>query len=130
MEYLIKGAIAIIGTVISGMVGGLGLAFTVLVGMMLIDIVTGVMCGWAFNEVRSSVGVKGVTKKVYILILIGSVYLLQQVLPLAEFAGDGITIAFIIMEFISIIENGGKMGIKLPPQVENALSVLKGRVKE
>jgi toxin secretion/phage lysis holin len=126
LDVIIKSTVGGIGFIISAMVGGLGLAFTVLLAFQAIDIITGLMVGWKGEGVSSSVGIKGLFKKLYILLLIGSVYLLGLVVELAEFAGDGVTVAFIVMEFISIVENGGKLGVKLPTVVQNGIQALKG----
>jgi toxin secretion/phage lysis holin len=127
LDIVFKSFIGVVGFIISSMVDGLGIVFTILVGIQLADIITGVMAGYANKNLRSAVGVIGIIKKVYVLILIGVVYMLQHVTPIAEFAGDGITIAFIIAEFISIVENGGKMGVYIPAKVKDAIEILKGK---
>jgi toxin secretion/phage lysis holin len=129
IDVIIKSITGGVGFFVSAMIGGFGLAFTVLVGMMLLDFVTGLMAGTKENGARSSVGVKGLVKKVYILLLIGAVYLLQTVVQIAEFAADGITIAFIVTEFVSIVENGGRLGVPLPQKLKNGIQILKGEGK-
>lgn len=127
LDLWIKSAIAIIGSLVSWMVGGLGLAFTVLLGLMLLDFITGLMAG-AFSEegLNSNKGYKGFVKKLYIILLIGSVYLIELVgLDSTGTIGDGISIAYCIIEFLSIIENGGKLGVPLGP-VEKIISAFKG----
>jgi toxin secretion/phage lysis holin len=41
------------------------------------------------------------------------------------FIRDGVVIAFIANETISIVENAGLMGIPIPPVITNAIEVLK-----
>lgn len=129
IDLLVKSIIAVIASFISAMVDGLGLVVTILVAFQLADIVTGIMAGFINKSLKSSVGVAGIIKKAYVLILIGVVYLFQNVHELAEFAGDGLAVSFIIIELISIVENGGKMGAPIPERLRNAIEVLKGDAK-
>ena len=115
-----------IGFFVSYMVDGLGLAFTVLIGMMLLDFVTGFIASHLNGEASSATGMKGLLKKVYVLLLIGAVYLLQSVVEIAEFAGDGITVAFILVEFLSIVENAGRSGVPMPEKLKDGIAVLRG----
>ena len=49
---------------------------------------------------------------------------LDMLLDTGSLARDAIIIAFIISELISIVENMGKMGIKLPPIICSAIELL------
>lgn len=117
-----------VGAVISYIVGGIGIAFTVLLGMMIIDFITGMLAGSVNEGLSSSAGKKGLIKKVYIILLIGAVYLLQILgLNLAGYTADGLSVAFAILEFVSILENGGKLGAPIPERLKNAIAALKGK---
>lgn len=127
MDNIIKGAIGIIGAGVSWAVDGLGLAFVVLITMMGIDFITGLIAGAYGPGLSSSVGKKGAAKKVYILCLIAAVYLLQTLVPelqAAGYAGDGIAITYCVLEFVSIVENGGKLGVPIGP-LKHIIAVLK-----
>lgn len=120
----------IIGAVISYSVDGLGMAVTVLIGFMSIDYVTGILCGIVNKNLNSRIGFNGIIRKIYYLMLVGSVYLLSLVIPGIEYAGDGAAIAFCVLEFISITENGTKMGLPLPTFIKNILSIVQDTTKE
>lgn len=125
-DLFLKGAVAFAGAFVSWLVGGLGLAFTVLLALMALDFITGIMAG-AFSEegLNSSKGYKGFVKKLYVILLIGSVYLIELIgLNSAGAIGDGIAIAYCVIEFLSIIENGGKLGVPLGP-VEKIITAFK-----
>ncbi len=109
------------------MVDGFGLPFTILCGFMLADYVTGVMVGWRSGDgLSSKVGFIGLLKKVYIIILLGAIQGLDMaVLNTNGFIYDGAAIAFIVNEFISITENGGKLGVWMPEPVKKVIRVLK-----
>lgn len=122
---IVKVVFGVVGTFVSALVGGLGLAFTVLLGMMIIDIATGLLVGGKTKSLSSRISSVGIIRKVYVLLLIGAVYLIQSAVPVAEFAGDGITIAFIISEFISIVENGVKLNVPMPEKIKEVISKYK-----
>ncbi|MGM7683744.1 phage holin family protein [Cytobacillus sp. Hm23] len=129
-----------IGSFISFLIGGVGLAITILLAMMVIDYVTGLLVGLMNKNLNSATGFKGLLKKMYVLLLISAVYLLEKIAFSTGYIGDGVTIAYIIIEFISITENGGKLGVPIPQQVRDVIKVLnsdapieevtKGRLKK
>ncbi|UGB31721.1 phage holin family protein [Metabacillus sp. B2-18] len=120
----IKSIFTALGTVWSFIVGTMGWAFPTLLVMMAADFITGMMAGSKNEGLSSSRGREGFKKKVYILILIGAVYLLERSIFGTQHLGDGVTIAYIIIEFISLAENGGKLGVNIGP-VKNIIAVLK-----
>jgi toxin secretion/phage lysis holin len=126
-----KTTVGLIGSIVSYMVDGLGLAFVVLLGLMLADFITGIMAASANEGLSSAVGRKGFIRKLYVIILIGSVYLIEKVVLQSHgYLGDGVTIAYCVIEFISVTENGGKLGVPMPAQVKNVLAALKNREVE
>ncbi|MFW5436262.1 phage holin family protein [Paenibacillus apiarius] len=129
IDLLFKAAFGFVGSFISWMVGGLGLVFVVLLGLMVMDFATGIMAGITGPGLSSSKGRNGFIRKLYIIILIGAVYLIEiTVLKSSGVVGDGVAIAYCVIEFISIVENGGKLGVPLGP-VQNIIEVLKGKEK-
>jgi toxin secretion/phage lysis holin len=121
---LIKTFSASIGTIWSFIVGALGWAFPTLVIMMTADFISGILAGSINEGLSSSIGRKGFIKKVHILIIIGCFYLLEKVIFGTQHIGDGVTVAYIIIEFISITENAGRIGVPLGP-LKNIIAVLK-----
>jgi toxin secretion/phage lysis holin len=121
---IIKSVFGAIGTCWSFIVGAMGWAFPTLVIMMAADFLSGVMAGSVNGGLSSSIGRKGFLKKIYVLMLIGAVYLLERTIFGTQHLGDGVTIAYIVIEFISLAENGGKLGVNLGP-VKNIIAVLK-----
>jgi len=120
----IKGFGAAVGTVWSFIVGAMGWAFPTLLLLMVADFISGVSAGSTREGLSSSKGRIGFVKKVHILIIVGAVYLLEKAIFQTQHLGDGVTIAYIIIEFISITENAGKLGVPLGP-VKNFIAVLK-----
>ncbi|MFJ8515315.1 phage holin family protein [Lysinibacillus xylanilyticus] len=130
MERWIAAVSGAIGTIVSYSVNGLGMAVTVLIGFMAIDYITGIMSGIVNQNLNSRVGFNGIIRKIYYLMLVSSVYLLSLVIPGIEYAGDGAAIAFCVLEFISITENGTKMGLPMPDFIRNILAIVKDKTGE
>jgi toxin secretion/phage lysis holin len=116
---------SVIGTSVSYIVDGLGLALTFLLCMMAIDIITGFMVAKKNEVIQSSIFREGLMRKLYILLLIGAVYMIDKLVLDTGYMGDGVTIAFVINEFISITENGGKLGVWMPQKVKDVIAALK-----
>ncbi|MFB0846837.1 phage holin family protein [Paenibacillus oleatilyticus] len=124
---MVKTGFGFIGSFISWVVGGLGLAFTILLGLMLLDYATGLMAGYVRKELSSRTGTNGLLRKTYIIILVGCVYMIElSVLNSNGVIGDGVVIAYSVIEFLSIVENGGKLGVPLGP-LSNVISAIKGK---
>ncbi|MED3804956.1 phage holin family protein [Lysinibacillus xylanilyticus] len=130
MERWIAAVSGAIGTIVSYSVNGLGMAVTVLIGFMAIDYITGIMSGIVNQNLNSRVGFNGIIRKIYYLMLVSSVYLLSLVIPGIEYAGDGAAIAFCVLEFISITENGTKMGLPMPDFIRKILAIVKDKTGE
>ncbi|MCT6924837.1 phage holin family protein [Metasolibacillus sp.] len=124
---LVSGAV---GAVISYLVGGLGMAVTVLIALMALDYATGLMQAAINRELNSRVGFNGFIRKIYYLMMVASVYLIALVIPGIGYAGDGAAIAFCVLEFISITENGTKMGLWMPKFIQDLLAIVKDKAGE
>ncbi len=125
-----KVSFGILGAIFSWSVGGLGMALTVLLCLMIADYVTGLMVAYFQKDLSSRIGIKGLMKKTYIILLIGAVYLIEKsVLHSSGVIGDGITVAYTILEFLSIVENGGKLGVNIGP-LKKFITALKQNDKE
>lgn len=130
VDLLFKGVLTGVGALFSMLVEGMGLAFTILLIMQAADYVTGLIAAGTKGKLKSSIGFKGLAKKMYVLILVGVVYLLEVNIFGTNHLADGVCIAYIVMELISITENGGKMGAPMPPQVKKLIdSLQKGEGK-
>jgi toxin secretion/phage lysis holin len=126
-QYVFSLIIGTIGAFWSAMVGSLGLAVSVLLVVMLADYITGLLCAAVNKELNSAKGTKGFIKKLIVLILIGLVYLLENASLGTQHASDGAAVAYIAIEFISVTENAGKIGVPLGP-LANIIAVLKEKI--
>ena len=124
-------AAAGIGGVASFLLGGFDTALQTLMVFMAADYITGVIVAGVFHKsgksasgcLESRAGFKGICRKGLMFIVISVAYRLD-VLMGTGFLRDGVITAFICNEAISIIENGGLMGIPIPEKLRDALDVL------
>ncbi|KGE16622.1 phage holin family protein [Paenibacillus wynnii] len=129
-DIFIKSTIGVVTGLVSWMIGGFGLVFTVLIGLMMIDFITGFMVGIYEKNINSRIGTLGLIRKTYVILLIGAVFMVESaVLGSNGIITDGISGAFVVVELVSIVENGGKLGIRLPDKVKDLILVLKNKDK-
>lgn len=134
MESKVALISGVIGAIISYMFDLMGVAVSILILFMLVDYITGLVAAGINRELNSRIGLHGFARKLYILVLIGMVYALEfAALHYTDFdifggaIGDGAAWAYIAIEFISITENGVKMGAPMPPFVKNLLKIIKDK---
>jgi len=129
MEKWIATIIGSIGFLLSYAIDGMGLAIVVLIGVMAIDYATGLMAAWHNKELSSQKGTRGFIRKLYVLLLIGAVAIAESLVFGSEHAADGVAIAYIAVELISITENGVKMDAPMPPVVKRLLDIVKSKTE-
>ena len=130
-------AIGAAGTLIAGWFGGCDAVLASLLVFMAIDYVTGLMVAAVFHKSKktasgraeSKASFKGLCKKctTLLFVLVGA---RLDILIGATYIRDGICIGFIANELISIVENAGLMGIRLPNVIANAIDVLTAKSEE
>ncbi len=124
--------IGTVGSLVASFFGGWTASLSTLLIFMLIDYVTGLIVAGVFHKskktdsgaLESRAGFKGLCKKCMVLLLVLVGYRLDISIG-TTYIRDAVCIAFIANETISIIENAGLMGIKIPAILENAIDVLK-----
>jgi len=120
-----------LGAIVSFMFDRVGVAVSILILFMTVDYITGLIAAGINKELSSRIGLTGLGRKVYVLMLIGVVYALEflagQYIDLEIFGGhigDGAAFAYIAIEFISITENGVKMGAPIPQFIQDLLKIV------
>ena len=143
----------VISAVIAWLSAKLGILFPTLIIMMIamvVDYITGMLAsktealdhpgdpnyGW-----NSRKGVKGILKKVGYLCVIAVAMMVDYVIiivstqagitpPVKVIFGLFVTIWFILNEFLSIIENAGRMGAPIPDWLKNYIAILRDKINE
>ncbi len=94
---------------------------------VIADYITGIIAAGTLGGLSSKVGLKGIAKKVFIFIIVALAHLVDGVMGDSHLIRDATTFFYMANELLSIIENGGKMGVPIPPMIKNAVEVLKGK---
>ena len=105
---------------------------TTLLICMAVDYLTGMVLAGVFRRsgktesgaLSSAAGLKGLTRKGMILLILLISARLDLLLE-THFIRDGVCIAFLVNELISILENAGAMGVPIPPPLERAIDLLR-----
>lgn len=125
----IKLGLTAIITWIGWLVGGFDTMMITLLLFMVIDYLSGVMCGISNKKLSSEVGFKGIFKKVMIILLVGVSNLLGLAMGIEGLRY--IVISFYLAnEGISIIENASILGLPVPQKVKDVLEQLKNTSNE
>ena len=114
-----------IGGVLGVFLGGMDGLIYALLAFSVIDYVTGIMCAIDKKELSSSVGFKGIARKIIIFSLVGvanilDVYILGHVGVLRA----AVIFFYLSNEGISILENTSKLGLPVPEKLQNILQQL------
>lgn len=118
--------IATIGTVATYVFGGWNTALIILVGLMVVDYITGVIAAKITDTMNSSKGYIGILRKALIIVVLIVGVLLDRLLNQGTWVFRTLVCYFYISnEGISILENVGKCGVDLPAGLGNALEQLK-----
>jgi toxin secretion/phage lysis holin len=92
---------------------------------MAADYATGLIAAIVRREVSSHVAWKGLAKKTCSLILLAVAHVAEKSAGLDVHAEQVLAIAFLVGEFISIIENAHRVGVPIPAPVVAALLAAK-----
>ncbi|ADL52138.1 phage holin family protein [Clostridium cellulovorans] len=127
--------VAVFGGMFSDVLGGFDKILMALLICMIADYITGLIVALVFKNstktetgaAQSKAGFIGIVKKIFVLILIVVINQIDIVTNTNGFLRDAAIMGFIANEVLSLIENAGLMGIKLPEAVTNAIDVLKNK---
>lgn len=133
VKNIIFPAAAFFGSVFGNMLGGFNKMLVAYLGAMVVDYISGMIVAIVFKNspktetgaAQSQAGIVGLIKKVYILMLIMVVNQIDIVLGSNGVLRNGVVLGFFSLECVSLVENAGLMGIKLPAAMTNAIDILK-----
>ena len=130
-------SVGIIGSMIISLLGGWDVPMQALIICMIIDYLSGLAVAGIFHKSKKSEngalnsrsGLKGLCMKCMILFIIVAIVQVGKVLNV-DWLRNATIIGFISNEFISIVENAGLMGMRLPKPVFKAIDILNDKEKE
>ena len=108
--------------------GGIDGFLYALIAFVVIDYITGVMCAITDKKLSSSVGFKGICRKVLIFTLVGignivDVYVLGQ----GGVLRTAVIFFYLSNEGVSIMENTAHLGLPIPTKLKDVLEQLHER---
>lgn len=112
-------------SIFSYLMGGIDALLTALMILIILDYITGLLKALYNKELSSTIGYKGIIKKICIFIIIAVSVLIETNFNINGIRNLTITF-FAVNEALSLLENVGAMGLPLPKQLKEALSQLRG----
>lgn len=125
MKQFINSVLAAIATGAVYLFGGFDVALNCLLIAIVLDYITGIIKAYIKKELSSEVGLKGILKKVGVLIVVMLGVLVDRVTGNTGAVRTLVIYYFVANEGLSIIENLGAAGVPIPAKLKKALKALK-----
>ena len=131
MKQMICTICGLIGSSVAAFFGGWTSGMTTLLIFMTVDYVSGLLVAGvskksnktSTGKLESRAGWKGLCRKGMSFVFVLIAYRVDLAIG-TDYFRDAVVIAFITNELISIVENAGLMGIKLPSVIIKSIDVL------
>lgn len=125
MNEWISAIFSVIATTFIWLVGGFDVALSCLLVAIVIDYISGLIKAYNTKTLSSSIGFRGILKKVGILLIV----MLSVIVDRITIDNGGVRTLviyyFVANEGLSIIENLAQAGLPVPKSLKNALKVIK-----
>lgn len=129
MKEFICGLLSTFATFFVYLIGGLDVAISCLLIAILIDYLSGILKAFITKELSSTIGIKGIIKKIAILLLVMLAVLVDRVTGESGAIRTLVIYYFVANEGLSILENLGEAGIPIPSIIKDSLKALKKESK-
>lgn len=122
---------ATIGVWLGLFIGPANSLLIALIVFVVIDYVSGVISAAVNKKLSSSVGFKGLLRKILIFLIVGLANILDvYVLGANAVLRSAVILFYIANEGLSIIENLGETGLPIPPKIKEVLAQLRKKANE
>lgn len=125
MNEWISAIFSVIATTFIWLVGGFDVALSCLLVAIVIDYISGLIKAYNTKTLSSSIGFRGILKKVGVLLIVMLSVLVDRITIDNGGVRTLVIYYFVANEGLSIIENLALAGIPVPKQLKNALKVIK-----
>ena len=129
MKEFICGLLSTFATFFVYLIGGLDVAISCLLIAILLDYISGILKAFITKELSSTIGIKGIIKKIAILLLVMLAVLVDRVTGESGAIRTLVIYYFVANEGLSILENLGEAGIPIPSIIKDSLKALKKESK-
>ena len=124
----IKSLCVAVGTCGVALLGGWDTILQALVALMVLDYITGVSAAFSENRLNSKIGLRGIIRKVTMLLVVVMAGFLDLGLGLQDPLLRTVVIMFFIAnEGLSMLENAASIGVPIPRRLVEALEALKDK---
>jgi toxin secretion/phage lysis holin len=129
LGVIVKLVVAGCGSCISYLFGGWSQLLQALLFFVIADYITGMIAGGIEGKLSSSIGMKGIAKKVFIFLIVAIAHLIDKTLGDSNIfrIRDAAIYFYLANELLSIIENAGRAGISFPDGIKQAVKILRGK---
>lgn len=129
MKEISSSIIALICTGCVYLLGGWDVSLICLVIAIAIDYISGIMKAFVMKELSSKIGLRGLLKKVGVLMVVMLAVIVDRVTGETGMVRNLVIYYFVANEGLSIIENLGQTGVPIPSSIKKALRALKKESK-
>lgn len=138
MKEYITSALALVGGVLSWAIGGFDAVVLCLIGAMAIDYITGLIVAGVFHNspkteggrLDSRVGWKGLARKFVTILIVMVAHLTDVIMGTGDTIRTAVCIGFFSNECLSLVENAGHMGLRIPTKLKDAIEELFSKGEE
>lgn len=124
MKFEFNVIISFLLTLASCLWGGFPFAIQVLIYFALADYVSGIYSAFIQKKLSSSVGFKGIFKKIFMFLICSLAYYIDILTQAGGVLFNVVVFWYLGNEALSIIENAIKSGVKVPEKLKNAIVIL------
>ena len=118
-------AFTVVGGWLGYFLGGCDGLILALLLFVVTDYITGVMCAAVDKKLSSSVGFKGIFRKVLIFMLVGIANIIDfHVLKQGSVIRTAVIFFYLSNEGLSLTENASHLGLPVPEKLKNVLEQL------
>ncbi len=124
VKFTFSAVLATVFGYVTKFLGGFDSLLLTLIILIVVDYVTGVIGAIYEKKLSSSVGYKGIIKKIIMILVVGVAVTLQRIMPEGLPLREITILFFIANEGLSVLENAAKI-IPLPQKLKDVLFQLK-----
>jgi toxin secretion/phage lysis holin len=125
METWISSICSIVATTFLWLIGGIDVAFLCLIVAIVLDYISGLIKAYNTKTLSSSIGFRGIVKKIGVLILVMLAVIVDRITVNNGGIRTLVVYYFVANEGLSILENLAQAGLPIPKKLKDALKVIK-----
>lgn len=129
MENWLKMA-SVLGSLVSLTIGRFDDLLMCVIIFMAVDYISGILAAIAEKKLSSKTGFVGFIKKIFMIFIIMVANEIDVMVLHTSFLRECVLVFYIANESISIIENAGRMGVKIPRKLMDVIEELRNEESE